>query len=144
MYEIVKKKSLTLKIITGIIILFVVTSILKVFLKEPDLSVDKELLLISNEINKRAPITVDSMTRLDNVQALTGNRLQYNYSITSADKDQIDTSFLKSNTKQTMTNMIKSNPKAKYFRDNKIDILINYVDQQGVYVCSLTVPSTDY
>ncbi len=144
MYEIVKKRNLTMKIITGIVILFVMTSILKLFIKEPDLSVDKELLLISNEINKRAPITVDSMTRLDNVQALTGNRLQYNYAITNADKDQIDTAILKSNTKQNMTNMIKTNPKAKYFRDNKIEILINYVDQKGVYICNLTIPSADY
>jgi hypothetical protein len=72
MYEIVKKRNLTMKIIIGIVILFVMTSILKVFLKELDLSVDKELVLISNEVNKRAPITVDSMTRLDNVQAFDG------------------------------------------------------------------------
>ena len=133
-----------MKIIAGIAILFIITSVLKMFLKEPDLSVDKELLLISNEINKRAPITVDSMTRLDNVQALTGKRLQYNYTITDTDKDQIDTSILKSNTRQTMSNMIKTNPKAKYFRDNKIEIVVSYVDQKGVYVCNLTIPSTDY
>ena len=114
------------------------------FLKEPDLSVDKELLLISNEINKRAPITVDSMTRLDNVQALTGKRLQYNYTITNADIDQIDTSILKSNTKETMSNMLKTNPKSKYFRDNEIDIVVNYVDQKGIYVCNLTIPSKEY
>ena len=62
------------------------------------------------------------MTRLDNVQALTGNRLQYNYAITNADKDQIDT----------------------YFRDKKVEIVINYVDQKGVFVCNLTIPSTDF
>ena len=144
MYEIVKKKSLPIKIITGIAILFVVTSLLKLFLKEPDIGIDKELNLISNEINKRAPITVDSITRLDNVQALTGNRLQYNYTITDTDKEEIDTTILKANTRQNMTNMIKTNPKAKYFRDNKIEILVNYVDQKGLYVCNLTIPSTDF
>ena len=144
MYEIVKKKNPFMKIIAGIAILFIITSVLKMFLKEPDLSVDNELLLISNEINKRAPITVDSITRLDNVQALTGKRFQYNYTITDTDKDQIDTSILKSNTIQTMSNLIKTNPKAKYFRDNKIDIVVNYVDQKGVYVCNLTIPGSDY
>lgn len=144
MYEIVKKKSLTIKIITGIAILFVVTSLLKIFLKEPALTLDKELIAISNEINKRAPIIVDSITRLDNVQALNGNKLQYNYTITDTDKDEIDTVILKANTKQNMTNMLKTNPKAKYFRENKIDILVNYVDQNGTYVCNLSVPSTDY
>lgn len=101
-------------------------------------------MIISNEINKRTPLIVDSMTRLDNVQALTGNKLQYNYTITDADKDQIDTSILKSNTKPNMTNLIKTNPKANYFRENKVDILVNYVDQKGVFVCNLVVPSTDY
>lgn len=144
MYEIVKKKSLTIKIITGIIIFFVVTSLLKIILKEPALTLDKELIAISNEINKRAPIIVDSITRLDNVQALNGNKLQYNYTITDTDKEEIDTVILKANTKQNMTNMLKTNPNAKYFRENKIDLLINYVDQNGKYVCNLSVPSTDY
>lgn len=94
MYEIVKKKNVTIRIITGIIILFVLTSVLKLFLKEPDLGINGELVLMSNEINKHTPITVDSMTRLDNVSAMTGNSLQYNYTITNAARVKLILQYL--------------------------------------------------
>lgn len=48
------------------------------------------------------------------------------------------------NTKQTMINMIKTNPKAAYFRDNKTDILVNYSDQKGAYICKLIIPNNEY
>lgn len=143
MYEIVKKKSITLKIILGIIFLFVLTSLLKVFLKEPKLTIDKELVLISNEVNKLAPVIIDSTTRLDNVSALMGNKLQYNYTLTNFDKEEIDTVVLKENTIQNMKELMNANPKAKYFKDNKIEILVNYVDQKGDLICNFSIPNYD-
>lgn len=140
MYELVKKKSLTLKIILGIIFLFVLTSLLKVFLKEPKLTIDKELVLISNEVNKLAPVIIDSTTRLDNVTALMGNKLQYNYTLTNFNKEEIDTIVLKENTILNMKELMNANPKAKYFRDNKIEILVNYVDQKGDLICNFSIP----
>ena len=143
MYEIVKKKSLPLKIIIGVASLFLLTYLLKVFLKEPKLTIDKELVLISNEVNKLAPVIIDSTTRLDNVTALIGNKLQYNYTLTSFDKEEIDTTVLKENTILNMKELMNSNPKAKYFKDNKIEILVNYVDQNGGLICNFPIPNSD-
>lgn len=144
MYEIVNKKSPAVKVISSIIILFIVITALKFFFKEPEVSINDELVKVANEINKHTPITVDSMSRLDNVLALPGNKFQYTYTITKANKDNIDTTMLLANTKQNMINIIKTNPNATYFHDHKVDIFVNYLDKNGVYVCKLLISHNDY
>ncbi|HLF45006.1 MAG TPA: hypothetical protein VI548_01175 [Chitinophagaceae bacterium] len=144
MYELVKKKNVLFRIISGLVILFLLTSILKLFTNEPKLSINEELVLISNEINKHTPLIVDSTLRLDNVLALPENRLHYNYTITYSDNIEIDTTILINNTKQNIINKIKSNPKAAYFRDNKINIVVTYSDKNGVYLCNFNVSHKDY
>ena len=68
MYELVKKKSIGMRILIGIIILFAITQTLKFFLKEPTLNINDELVKTANEINKHTPIVMDSLTTFDNVR----------------------------------------------------------------------------
>ena len=144
MYELTKKKNLATKIILGLLALFIINTALKFIFKQPEATINDDLMKIASEINKHTPITVDSMTRLDNVTALTGNKLQYTYTITKASKENIDTTIVLASTKENMINMIKSNPKTKYFRENKIDIIVNYLDKNGFYVCMLAISHNDY
>src|SRR5437762_2437840 len=144
MYKIVKKQSLIVKIISALIILYFITTALKLIFRQPEMTINDDLMRAASEINKHTPIIVDSMTRLDNVLALTGNKLQYTYTITKAEKDNLDTTILLANTKQNMINMIKTNPKSAYFRDNKVDILVNYLDKNEAYVCKLNISHNDY
>jgi hypothetical protein len=121
MYELVKKKNIAVRILIGIAILFAITQTLKFFLKEPALNINDELVKTANEINKHAPIVIDSLTTFDNVNALKGNVFQYNYTI-NVDKSIIDTSELKKLAKESLIDQLKKNPKATYFRENNIEI----------------------
>lgn len=78
MYELTEKKPRWKKILIGIGLLILVTSILKEILAIRKISFNDELIQIANEINKHAPIIVDSTTRFDNMVALPA----INYSIT--------------------------------------------------------------
>src|SRR5436190_22925305 len=93
MYELVKKKNIWTRILIGILALFLITQTLKIFLREPTLNIDDELIKAANEINKHAPIIIDSLIRFDNVNAVKGNVFQYNYTIQSA-KSKIDSAEL--------------------------------------------------
>jgi hypothetical protein len=143
MYELVKKKSIAMRILIGIIILFATTQTLKFFLKEPTLNINDELVKTANEINKHAPIVIDSLTTFDNVNALKGNTLQYNYTI-KADKSVVDTIGLIKIAKEGLLEQLKKNPNASYFKQNKIEIQANYKDKNGVQICNIVVSPNEY
>ncbi|MEO7306271.1 MAG: hypothetical protein ABIR78_05130 [Ferruginibacter sp.] len=143
MYELVKKKSIGMRILIGIIILFAITQTLKFFLKEPTLTINDELVKTANEINKHAPIVIDSLTTFDNVNALKGNIFQYNYTI-NAEKSAVDTTELIKIAKESLLEQLKKNPKASYFRENKIEIQANYADKNGIQICKIVVLPNEY
>ena len=135
----------TVKKIFSYALLFVIfTTALKFFFSRPKMGIDGELIKMVKEINKKTPIMVDSTTRLDNVEALPGKRFQYNYSITNAEKSNLDTNIILSTTKKNMIEILKSNPKNAYLRDNNIDIFVKYLDKNGAYVCKLELTSNEY
>lgn len=144
MIELIKKQHIVVKIIGTLIVLYIINSAIKLIFKQPELSLSEELTKVSGEINKRTPLVVDSMTTLNYVTALPGDKLQYTYTITTLSKDNIDTTILIANAKKNMQETLRANPQAAYFRENKIDILINYLDKDGKYVCKALISHNDY
>ncbi len=132
-----------MRILIGIVILFAITQTLKFFLKEPTVNINDELVKTANEINKHAPIVIDSLTTFDNVNALKGNVFQYNYTL-NADKSAVDTTELIKIAKESLLEQLKKNPKASYFRDNKIEIQANYSDKNGTQICKIAVLPNEY
>lgn len=143
MYELVKKKSIGLKILIVIAILFAITQTLKFFLKEFLININDELVKSANEINKHAPIVIDSLTTFDNVNALKGNTFQYNYTI-KVDKSEVDTNALIKTARESLVEQLKNNPKASYFKENKIEIQANYADKNGIQICKIVVLPNEY
>ena len=143
MYELVKKKSIGMRILIGIIILFAITQTLKFFLKEPTLNINDELVKTANEINKHVPIIIDSLTTFDNVNALKGNTLQYNYTL-KTEKSAVDTTELIKIAKEGLLEQLKKNPKASYFKQNNIEIQANYTDKNGIQICKVVVLPNEY
>lgn len=138
MYELVKKKSLGYRILIGIVILFAITQTLKFFFREPTININDELIKTANEINKHAPIVIDSLTTFDNVNALKGNVFQYNYTL-NVEKSAVDTTELIKIGKESLLKQLKNNPKAVYFRENNIEIQANYSDKNGMEICKIVV-----
>ena len=143
MYKLVKEKNIGFRILMGIVILFAITQTLKFFLREPKLNINDELIKTANEINKHTPIVLDSLNTLENVSALQGNTLQYNYTI-NADKSAIDTNELKRLSKENFVEILKKNPKADYFKQNNIQLQANYTDKNRVPICNVVVLSKDF
>ena len=143
MYELVKKKNIGLRILIGIIILFAITQTLKFFLWEPALNINDELVKTANEINKHVPIVIDSLTTFDNVNALKGNTLQYNYTL-NIEKDEVDSAKLIEFSRVNLIEQLKKNPKAAYFKQSGITIQANYADKNGIQICKIVVLPNEY
>lgn len=142
MYEIRKKQTMVVRIGIGIFILLLTTALLKTLFKEPVLTVSEELREISNYTNKQTPIQIDSLTELVNTQALFGNKLRYNILIKS-NKENIDTATLLNGSKLRIKNMLKTDPKAAYLRENDIVLVYRFIDIDGNYVCEIEVPTKE-
>jgi len=143
MYELVKKKSLGMRILIGIIILFAITQTMKFFMQEPKLNINDELVKAANEINKHAPIVIDSLTTFDNVNALKGNAFTYNYTI-NAEKLDLDTAEVMKIAKDGLLALLKKNPKTIYFKQNSIEIQANYTGKNGIHICTAIVLPNEY
>jgi len=143
MYELVKKKNWGYRILIGILILFAITQTLKFFFREPKLNINDELVKTANEINKHAPVVLDSLTTFDNVDALKGDVLQYNYTI-NVEKSTIDTAELIKLAKENMLEQLKNNPKTSYFKENNIKIQVNYSDKNRLHICIIRIMPNEY
>lgn len=143
MYEIVKKKNIWTRILIGILGLFILTQLLKYFLKEPELNINDDLIKVSNEINKHAPIIIDSLLTLENVNALKKNTLIYNYSVKTS-KSAVDTIELIKASKEFLVENLKKNPNIKIFRDNNVIIQAVYKDSNQIEICKITVLPNEY
>lgn len=143
MYELVKKKNIGVRIVIGVLILFAITQTLKFFFRQPTININDELVKTANEINKHAPIVIDSVTTFDNVNALEGNVFQYNYTI-KVEKSTLDTIAFAKEVKKILLDQLKTNPKAAYFRDNNIEIQANYNDENGKRICKIGALPKEY
>ena len=107
-------------------------------------SIDEKLVLMANELNKKAPIVVDKDTRFDNVNALLDKTVQYNYTLINYLKKDIDINQLKINLRLPILNYIKTNPDLKFFTDNKVTMEYVYKDKVGVFLFKLQFKYNDY
>ena len=108
------------------------------------LTVEKQLLVLSNEINKGCPVMIDQGTRFDNVIALPGNIFQYRYTLVNADRMNVDTTGLKNFVLPNAIKSIKASPQLKYQRENKISFSYYYRDGRGEYVLDFIVTPEQY
>ena len=144
MYELIKRKSTGFRIILGIIIFAFVSLVFKMAFNKPSPTLNDDLIGAANNINAHAPIVIDSMLRFDRVNALHGNTFQYNYTLLTKDKSQIDTNLLKTSGRQLLIDQIKQNPKSFIFRDNGVVIEARYVDKNGDYVALISISPNEY
>ena len=144
MYELTKQKSTGFRVVFGIIIVIFITAVLKMAFQEPATSLNDDLIKAANEINSHAPIVIDSTTRLDRVNALPGNVFQYNYTLLTVDRTQVDTNLIKTSAKESMIKQLKQNPKSALFKDNNIEIQLKYSDKNGADVALLSIYPNEY
>jgi hypothetical protein len=144
MYELVKQKSTGFRIIMGIIIFAFISAILRIAFHESPTTLNDDMIKAANEINSHAPIIIDSTTRFDRVNALSGHVFQYNYTLLTLDRSQVDTNLLKSSGRESMIALIKKDPKVSVFRDNGIEIQAKYLDKNGKDVATVSIYPNEY
>jgi hypothetical protein len=114
----------------------------QLYFKTP--SFDKEMMQAASEINKTCPVMVDEQTRLDNTVALPDNSFQYNYTLVSLTKAEINLDTVRKYLEPVIVNTIKTNPDLKIYRDHKTTMIYNYKDKNGEFVHKFAVTADMY
>ncbi|WP_375447922.1 hypothetical protein [uncultured Fibrella sp.] len=98
----------------------------------------------AREINSACPVQIDPATRLDSAQVLSEAALQFNYTLITASRDDIDLQQLEVTTKPALIESVKTNSAMNDLRDHSITMVYNYRDRNGEYLLKIPVTPTDY
>lgn len=129
---------------TGVITFFLFYYIGQALFTKSPVSRDEQLKAMCREVNKGCPYTIDGNTRFDSVEALTGNSIQYNYTLVNDEKSKIDIDILKSKLEPQLINTVKTNPDMAEIRENKTTLIYNYNDKNKEPVLKIVVVSEQY
>jgi hypothetical protein len=107
-------------------------------------SFNAELKRVAHELNKSCPVMVDNETRLDNAIALPCKVLQYNYTLINMSKDSMNLQLFNDYLRPQIINNIRTHPDLKSFRDNRVTMVYNYKDRNGVFITRIVVNPGQY
>ena len=105
---------------------------------------EKQLHMLSEEINKGCPIQVDQQTRLDNTEIVGKNEFRYNYTLTSLEKGNFDEADLKQYLSAQILANVKDNEGMRLFREQKTRLSYHYKDRTGQLLFELNFGEGDY
>ena len=100
-------------------------------------SIDKMLFQTANELNKNLPMMIDQYTRLDATTPFPGKQFMYLYTIIGFLKDDLSISDLNDTENEIKTrvkNAWKSDDDFQWYRENYIDVIYKYRDENGFFL----------
>lgn len=102
------------------------------------------MMQAASELNKTCPVMVDQYTRLDNAVALPDNSVQYNYTLVSTTKSEVNMDTVMKYIKPSIINNVRTNPDLKLYRENNTTMVYSYKDMNGEFVYKLSVTPDMY
>ena len=101
------------------------------------------LKTVSTDINKKCPIQVDSILKLENTVALPISTFRYNY-ILKYDTVKYDIHEFEKSLRITTLNMARTNPDGKTFKDLYTTLEYNFSDTLGNFLFRMVFKPEDY
>jgi len=86
------------------------------------------------ELNKTAPEMVNEITRFDNALAMPNKTLQYNYTLITINKGDLEEDYFKNYLEPSIINGIRTSPDMKALRDLGTTFAYHYRDKNGLFV----------
>jgi len=102
-------------------------------------SPDREVMKFVKDMNKHCPTMVDIETRLDKVNALPDNSLQFDYTLIYREKDSIAIGNLKKYMEPVILGKIKTSPSLSKYIYKDLTWVYSYNDKNGEFIFKITV-----
>jgi len=101
------------------------------------------LKTVSTDINKKCPIQVDSIVKLENTIAFPLSTFRYNYTL-KYDTVKYDIHQFEKSLRMTTLNMAKTNPDGKMFKALYTTLEYNFSDTLGNFLFRMVFKPDDY
>lgn len=141
--KVIKKKSNLPAVIGSVVGFFAMFFLVQYFLKN-DNSIDKEMQVVADELNKSCPMQIDEYTVLENTVALPGKIFQYNYKLINLDKTEVNLDTVRKYVYPGILENIKTNPSMEMQRKFEVTFKYYYKDKNGAFVDEYVVKPHDY
>lgn len=105
--------------------------------------IESALVKMSEQLNKRMPMTIDKDTRLDNILAGPGRRFTYNYTLVTATLPEIDRGYFVKTFQSNLKNGVCSHPDMQIFFRNGVTVGYSYRANDGGSVGKIDVTPRD-
>ena len=107
-------------------------------------SVGSELTALVNNYNKACPMMISNDIRMESVNALSHNTVQYDFTLVRVQKESIDVKALKKSVETEILSDSKTNPSLEAFRDNSSTVIYNYKDGNEKELFKITLTPDMY
>lgn len=120
-----KKKLLIRKIIKIIIVVILIGAVQYYFINEKPVS--NELSALVTKYNSSCPVMISDDIRMESVNELPDNTVQYDFTLVRVIKGNIDVAALKKSVEKEILAASKKNPSLEAFRDNDSTVIYHYM-----------------
>jgi hypothetical protein len=138
-----RKKKLLIRKIIQIVVVVVLISVAQYYFVK-DKSVGKELTALVTKYNTACPIMISNDIRMDGVNSLPHNTIQYDFTLVHVQKESIDVEALKMEVEKEIMSSSKTNPSLEAFRDNSSTVIYNYKDSNEKELFKITLTPEMY
>jgi hypothetical protein len=97
-----------------------------------------------DQVNKSCPITLDAETRIDGAEVIASDKIQFNYTLTQKEQHEVDAANLQTRVQPILLENMKSNASFEVLRNQKITVLFNYKDKNGVSLFKIVITPQQY
>jgi hypothetical protein len=134
-----RKKKLLIRKIIQIAVVVILISVVQYYFVQ-DKSDGKELTALVIKYNTACPIMISDDIRMESVNSLPHNTVQYDFSLIHVEKETVDVSVLKTDIEKQIMATSETNLSLQAFRDNNSTVIYNYKDrdQKDLFKIELT------
>jgi hypothetical protein len=134
-----RKKKLLIRKIIQIAVVVVLISVAQYYFVK-DKSAGKELTALVTKYNAACPIMISNDIRMEGVNTLPHNTVQYDFTLVHVQKESVAVEALKKSVEKEILTSSKTNPSLEAFRDNNSTVIYNYKDsnQEELFKITLT------
>ncbi len=129
-----KKKLLIIGAVLLCVLIFVAVKLIYFRPSSPD----REIMKFARVMTEHCPSMVDRETRLDKVTFLSGNTLQFDYSLINFDKDSIPVTNLQKFMEPEIYKKIKTSPTLSKYLSKNLTWIYTYNDRNGDFIFKIT------
>jgi hypothetical protein len=138
-----RKNKLLIRKIVQIGIVVVVISVAQYYFVK-DKSIGKELTALVIKYNAACPIMISNDIRMEGVNTLPHNTVQYDFTLVYVQKESVAVEALKTTIEKQILATSKTNPSLQVFRDNNSTVIYNYKDGNEKELFKITLTSETY